>query len=596
MKTMLLAIVILLAATLVLGQAVPERMNYQGVLTDGGGTPVADGQYDITFSIYTSLSGGAPLWTETNTVWVTGGIFGLMIGTVTPIDLPFDRDYYLGISVDGGTELSPRRQLATTPYSFNSKHVRGIDNTLGGDGYVGLGTLTPAAPLELHFNNFDSNNPAFIVRNNTGSGSSTIDFIHSGTSRGRLRSVHGGALYLTQMANNHVAIQTNGTNRLVAAADGNVMIGASTAPAEKLDVDGAIRLGTTGGTNAGTIRWSGSDFEGYDGAAWQSLTSGGGSGLPAGTLHQALRHNGSDWEATSAVNLTVDADGGGVTTYDEGANWTTRSDADGSGTGGMFYVRRNETNNGFYVEGNWSGTEEPGVGITGSSRSALFRMDLTDNLSVQLPTNSIAAGEVLDEPGVASVASNAAFVFAGGVENVVSRSITAPVAGYVLVVATAQLSADHADGVVSQLMIGVSDAAGVFPTNQDVLLEISSNWPTGYFYQASTVHGLFEVTAGAHTFYLVGREYSGAWTANDVQFSLMFFPTMYGTVEPTLVAGDAPDDASAPQRGALTASEIASERAQSEADNSARIERELSEMRERLERLEAELAAERAGR
>ncbi|MFZ5365021.1 MAG: hypothetical protein ACOZBH_02370 [Patescibacteria group bacterium] len=48
-------------------------------------------------------------------------------------------------------------------------------------------------------------------------------------------------------------------------------------PAEKLEVSGAIKLGTTSNTNAGTIRWTGADFEGYDGAGWQSLTSGGGS-------------------------------------------------------------------------------------------------------------------------------------------------------------------------------------------------------------------------------------------------------------------------------------------------------------------------------
>ena len=37
-------------------------------------------------------------------------------------------------------------------------------------------------------------------------------------------------------------------------------------PVEKLTVNGAVNLGTTTNTNAGTIRWTGSDFEGYDGA------------------------------------------------------------------------------------------------------------------------------------------------------------------------------------------------------------------------------------------------------------------------------------------------------------------------------------------
>jgi hypothetical protein len=42
---------------------------------------------------------------------------------------------------------------------------------------------------------------------------------------------------------------------------------------ETLNVGGAIRLGTSALTNAGTIRWTGADFEGYMGAAWKSLTA-----------------------------------------------------------------------------------------------------------------------------------------------------------------------------------------------------------------------------------------------------------------------------------------------------------------------------------
>lgn len=46
-------------------------------------------------------------------------------------------------------------------------------------------------------------------------------------------------------------------------------------PKEQLDVNGAVRLGSTSTTNAGTIRWSGADFEGYNGVGWLSLTTGG---------------------------------------------------------------------------------------------------------------------------------------------------------------------------------------------------------------------------------------------------------------------------------------------------------------------------------
>lgn len=60
-------------------------------------------------------------------------------------------------------------------------------------------------------------------------------------------------------------------------------------PVEKLDVLGAIRIGTTSNTNAGTIRWNSPNFQGYDGTQWVnfggaagwSLT--GNSGTVAGT-------------------------------------------------------------------------------------------------------------------------------------------------------------------------------------------------------------------------------------------------------------------------------------------------------------------------
>ncbi len=41
---------------------------------------------------------------------------------------------------------------------------------------------------------------------------------------------------------------------------------------QRLDVNGAIRLANTNFLHAGSIRWNGADFEGYDGSAWISLT------------------------------------------------------------------------------------------------------------------------------------------------------------------------------------------------------------------------------------------------------------------------------------------------------------------------------------
>jgi len=61
---------------------------------------------------------------------------------------------------------------------------------------------------------------------------------------------------------------------------GNVAIGNLT-PSEKLEVDGAVKIGTTTTDTSllsgGEIKYDSNDFFGYDGTEWKSLTSGGGS-------------------------------------------------------------------------------------------------------------------------------------------------------------------------------------------------------------------------------------------------------------------------------------------------------------------------------
>lgn len=52
----------------------------------------------------------------------------------------------------------------------------------------------------------------------------------------------------------------------------------TTSPTATLHVNGGLRIGGTDVANPGTIRWSGNDFEGYDGSEWTSLTSGGDAG------------------------------------------------------------------------------------------------------------------------------------------------------------------------------------------------------------------------------------------------------------------------------------------------------------------------------
>jgi hypothetical protein len=132
-------------------------MSYQGELTDAAGHTTRDGPHDFTFRIYDNPSTpGSPLWQESHAaVPVTSGGFSVILGasasSPNPLNLPFDGPYYLGISVDSGTELLPRMPLASVPYSLRAAAVENcsISNAsiAGGQVVKTLNQLTDAVTL-----------------------------------------------------------------------------------------------------------------------------------------------------------------------------------------------------------------------------------------------------------------------------------------------------------------------------------------------------------------------------------------------------------------------------------------------------------------
>ncbi|MBI5662587.1 MULTISPECIES: hypothetical protein [Ignavibacterium] len=109
-------------------QSIPQTINFQGVLKDASGNIVSNGDYNITFKIYNVESGGTALWTETKLINVTGGVFSTQLGSITPISLPFDAAYWLGITVGSDPEMTPRTPFTSVPYSRISLTVP--DNSL----------------------------------------------------------------------------------------------------------------------------------------------------------------------------------------------------------------------------------------------------------------------------------------------------------------------------------------------------------------------------------------------------------------------------------------------------------------------------------
>lgn len=150
----LIAVVcLLLLVSTVASSDVPQTMSYQGVLRDGSGNVVPDGSYAVTFKVYDADAGGTVLWMETQTLSVTGGIFCAVLGSATTLDLPFEQQYWLGVSVGAEPELEPRIALTTSPYAFRADYTENIDTSIvAGDGLIDDGpelAINPGPGLEI---------------------------------------------------------------------------------------------------------------------------------------------------------------------------------------------------------------------------------------------------------------------------------------------------------------------------------------------------------------------------------------------------------------------------------------------------------------
>ena len=151
-------LVVGLAATA--SATVPLRMPIQGVLRDGTGMPAPDGAYEVSFALYDGAAGGDPLWTETwssagpscgtdptGCVEVAHGAFHALLGEHTDIPSTLFAEHpelWLGVSVEGEPELTPRRPLASVPFAFHAASA-GEAAALACSGCLQADALSPGA-------------------------------------------------------------------------------------------------------------------------------------------------------------------------------------------------------------------------------------------------------------------------------------------------------------------------------------------------------------------------------------------------------------------------------------------------------------------
>jgi len=100
---------------------IPKMINYQGMLTDNSGSPLTD-TVDITFIIYDDPgpTGGNIKWDEIQyDVPVINGLFNVILGSENPINLDFDQDYWLDVTVEG-EHMPDRLRFTSVGYAYRA--------------------------------------------------------------------------------------------------------------------------------------------------------------------------------------------------------------------------------------------------------------------------------------------------------------------------------------------------------------------------------------------------------------------------------------------------------------------------------------------
>ena len=98
-----------------------RKINYQGLLLDAANHPVT-GSHHITIRLYDAPLEGNMLHTENFISDVANGVFSVVIGSEQPIEslVRFDKQYWVGVSVEDAGELSPRTALTSVPYAIRA--------------------------------------------------------------------------------------------------------------------------------------------------------------------------------------------------------------------------------------------------------------------------------------------------------------------------------------------------------------------------------------------------------------------------------------------------------------------------------------------
>ncbi|NOZ62497.1 MAG: hypothetical protein GXO74_12550 [Calditrichaeota bacterium] len=135
-KKALIFLAIFSSLSFLLFATIPQKINYQGYLTDSAGTPVTTTTpLEVIFTIYDSPTTTTFLWQATYDVSVVNGRFNVVLGNPdkwgNPKEIPYTvfdgNTRYLGIKIGTDPEMTPRKALNSVSYSFQSNNSQQLE-------------------------------------------------------------------------------------------------------------------------------------------------------------------------------------------------------------------------------------------------------------------------------------------------------------------------------------------------------------------------------------------------------------------------------------------------------------------------------------
>ncbi|MFN5309859.1 MAG: hypothetical protein ACK5C0_10430 [Candidatus Kapaibacterium sp.] len=224
---------------------VPRQISYQGVLREGDKVP-ADGMYSVTLALYDKATGGQPLWQETQTVEVKGGLFNIILGQYVPLSAPLPTDAWIGISFNSMGEM-PRTKLTSVPYAFNAVTAQSLMPNATG---AVLSLNGQQGAIELRATDgFEVRSDKGVLTIGKTPQNKEDETLNQGTEWVLAGNGNANANSWLGTSNNiPLIIRTSNTERMrILSSNGNVGIG-ETNPASRLSVARTLHITNTGGT------------------------------------------------------------------------------------------------------------------------------------------------------------------------------------------------------------------------------------------------------------------------------------------------------------------------------------------------------------